>query len=434
MGPIELLRRDVMATLEVGSVPAIEGDVGVGKTRLVESIAREWNAEYHVVLGSICDPTDMTGFPTVRAHVVKAGEGLDETPVSTFAMRDWVFLIVQATRAGRRVIIFLDELTSCPPTVMAAMLTMLTDCKAGDVQLDRRLVRFVAAYNPPEVAVNGQELPAPMLTRLAHYKWPMGGAVVVEWCDNFVGYWGHPLTVGMGADVVPEACMLRARQAVSGLVRRCPDLWHYHYDADAKGAKDKKAKKADTGTADDDVAAARVTPRGWDRVSWHYGLCLHRGLDVVEGTRRYAAEVGAGPAHQFVTHVRDNDLPDPEALLANPAAYVPTGRPDLDFVTTLGVAAAVDADPTPVRYLAGWHVLDRAADPAVSGRTPAYEAGTAAATRLVRHIETAAAQKALLGGLPSTKKVAEFFAELRKYTARYVNLLAGIKDLTTRAN
>ena len=228
--------------------------------------------------------------------------------------------------------------------------------------------------------------------------------------------------------------MLRARQAVSGLVRRCPDLWHYNADLGAKNTKDKNTKKANDGGAADDVAAARVTPRGWDRVSWHYGLCLHRGLDVVEGTRRYAAEVGAGPAHQFVTHVRDNDLPDPEALLANPAAYVPTGRPDLDFVTTLGVAAAVDADPTAARYLAGWHVLDRAADPAVSGRTPAYEAGTAAATRLIRHIETAALQKAMLGGLPTTKKMAEFFADLRKYTARYVNLLAGLKDLTTRAN
>jgi hypothetical protein len=55
------------------------------------------------------------------------------------------------------------------------------------------------------------------------------------------------------------------------------------------------------------------------------------------------------------------DLPDPEAVLADPASFVLPKRGDRAYAALAAVAAVVAADPTPQRWVAGWQVLGRAA-------------------------------------------------------------------------
>lgn len=54
------------------------------------------------------------------------------------------------------------------------------------------------------------------------------------------------------------------------------------------------------------------------------------------------------------------DLGDPEVALADPDSFVLPERGDRAYAALSSVAAAVAAEPTPERWLAGWKVLARA--------------------------------------------------------------------------
>ena len=56
------------------------------------------------------------------------------------------------------------------------------------------------------------------------------------------------------------------------------------------------------------------------------------------------------------------DLGDPEAALEDPASFVLPERGDRVYAALSAVAAAVAANPTPERWVAGWKVLARAGE------------------------------------------------------------------------
>jgi hypothetical protein len=58
------------------------------------------------------------------------------------------------------------------------------------------------------------------------------------------------------------------------------------------------------------------------------------------------------------------DLPDPEAVLADPASFVLPDRGDRAYAALTSVAAAVAGRPTPERWHAGWQVLGKAGEQA----------------------------------------------------------------------
>ena len=78
--------------------------------------------------------------------------------------------------------------------------------------------------------------------------------------------------------------------------------------------------------------------------------------DLVRGA------VGDGPGVEFLTWVEEMDLPDPEAVLADPAGYTMPERGDRAYAVLSSVAGAVAAEPTPERWNAGWRVVVRAAE------------------------------------------------------------------------
>jgi hypothetical protein len=54
------------------------------------------------------------------------------------------------------------------------------------------------------------------------------------------------------------------------------------------------------------------------------------------------------------------DLPDPEDVLADPDAFRLPERGDQAYAVLSAIAAAVAANPTVERWLAGWRVLGKA--------------------------------------------------------------------------
>jgi len=71
--------------------------------------------------------------------------------------------------------------------------------------------------------------------------------------------------------------------------------------------------------------------------------------------------VGAGAGVEYLTWLEEADLPDPEAVLADPDGFVLPERGDRAYAALTSVAAAVAADPTPDRWARGWQAFGKAA-------------------------------------------------------------------------
>lgn len=390
-------------------------------TAVVNAIARRKKLPMYTLIGSLCDPTDINGFPVVAQTRVWDGtldqDGEKRThPVLEFAPRRW---LVELNRAGG--IIFFDELTSSPPAVQAALLRSMLDKVFGDFPLDPTRVAMIAAANPPDIAVNGQELGAPMINRLDHYTFPTGDGASQEWAAEFTSYWGNPPVVKFGDKTVSESSMLRARSFVAGFVRRFPDLWHKMPGERDNPDKAKKGAKEKTATQTDDGMSGWPSPRSWDRASRHVGRCIDAGADPIESIRRVEAAVGAGAATQFVAYMREVSIPDPEALLADPDSYAPFGRPDLDFAVLAAVAASVEAEPNAKRFKAAWTILGSAFSGKNRTGHVAYEAGAPAGRRLAAFLRPEE-QKKIRVGL-GDREVPAFFLEIRNLAKPFDVLL-----------
>jgi len=77
-----------------------------------------------------------------------------------------------------------------------------------------------------------------------------------------------------------------------------------------------------------------------------------------------AGAVGDGAGVEFLAWLVQMDLPDPEAVLADPASFRLPERGDRAYAALAAIAAAVAANPTPERWAAGWQVLGLAAQAA----------------------------------------------------------------------
>ena len=110
------------------------------------------------------------------------------------------------------------------------------------------------------------------------------------------------------------------------------------------------------------------SPRSWDMVARLMAACRNAGpprpprdveAALVEGA------VGEGAGSEFLVWLIEADLPDPEAVLADPASFVLPERPDRALAALSAVTAAVIARPSVERWLRAWEVVGRAAETAV---------------------------------------------------------------------
>ena len=130
------------------------GAPGSGKTSMITALAHDLDLPLEVVVGSIHEPSDFTGLPVVR-----------ET-TTWFAPPHWAERLAKRGRG----ILFLDELTTAPPAVQAAMLRIVLEKTVGHLRLPPH-VQIIAAANPPSVAADGWDLAAPLANRFIHLQW-----------------------------------------------------------------------------------------------------------------------------------------------------------------------------------------------------------------------------------------------------------------------
>lgn len=311
----------------------IWGSPGVGKSAAIRHWAASRNLPCWTIIASLREPADFGGLPVVSRD--QSGTDIEGVPAVSFAPPR--FAIEAARRGG---VIFLDELTTAPPAVQAALLRAVLDLAFGDLELDPARVTVIAAANPQSEAAGGWDLAAPLANRFVHHTYAVNPTA---WVDAFPTYWGTPPELGFAGQTVDAAAWQRARLQIAAYIRSKPaSLFALPKAASRQGQ-------------------AWPSPRSWDFASRLLARVSVLGGEPASGLSLLSGCVGEGPAAEFLTWLAAADLPDPEVLLADPDAYVHSNRGDISWAVLTAVAQAVIDRPTAPRWRAAWKVLGSAA-------------------------------------------------------------------------
>src|SRR3990167_9254322 len=134
------------------------GPPGVGKSAIVADVSKEIGLTFEPLILSLCDPTDIGGFPVTYQDREKGRSQVDRLPLG-----------VIKRACIEPVMLFLDELSCAPPAVQGAAMRLVYERWAGDVKLHVG-TRIVAAMNQPDQAAGGWEIALPLLGRMTQIK------------------------------------------------------------------------------------------------------------------------------------------------------------------------------------------------------------------------------------------------------------------------
>lgn len=329
------------------------GPPGVGKSAAIRAWADRRKIKSWVIIASLREPSDFGGLP-VLAHLADSGNGVESrhggrsdnsgssvthvaAPAVSFAPP--AFAVEASIRGG---VIFLDELTTAPPAVQAALLRAVMDCAFGDLQLNPDKVAIFAAANPPEYAPGGWDLAPPLANRFLHYDYPLNAT---EWIQDFPGYWGCPPRISFGGKVLSESAWSNSRSLIAAFIRARPALL-----LDMPGESDKRGR-------------AWPSPRTWDYFSRVLAFAGTNTMNRRDARLELgAACVGPASAGEFVAWGEGFELPDPESLLSKPSSYRHPRRGDRAYAVLSAVVQAAVGELTPERWLSAWAILAKAAE------------------------------------------------------------------------
>jgi hypothetical protein len=288
--------------------------------------AAGWPCE--TVIASIREPSDFAGLPIVT-------HGASRARVE-FAPPSWA---VELADAGHGVVFF-DEVSTAPPAVQAALLRVVLERTVGDLTLPDA-VSVVAAANPPEQAADGWDLSPPLANRFCHLDWPVDPRMVA---DGFSGGWATPQPPRLADGWERRIPVMRSWIAGFFTVR---PMLVVAVPEDAAGA-----------------GRAWPSPRTWDMTARLLAAAEAAGAGELAESLLVRGCVGGGAGVEFLTWLAEADLPDPEAVLADPDSFVLPERGDRAYAALSSVAAAVAANPGDGRWERGWKAFGRASESA----------------------------------------------------------------------
>ena len=304
---------------QAGVIPVALGMPGVAKTQTTRALARRAGRIFLPIMLDQVLPEDLGGYPVVRQLTY---DGTIYDVMRRVLDEKFIQARLQPS------VMLIDELTNVGHAQQAAALQLMAEGIAG--------CWMFGAANPPEQAAAGVELTPPMVNRLCILHWEIDR-------DAILAGWRAGLQFPE-----PDVPLL-------------PDDWREHLTKWGLLMCEFMARFPDLLDAyPRDPAQASMpfpSPRAWTHV---VTLCAAaESVGASESTRAKLVHgcVGVAAATQFLTWLSQQDLPDPESVLANPSSLKLPQRGDLAMAVISSVLQCVRGKPTPERWEAGRDVL-----------------------------------------------------------------------------
>jgi hypothetical protein len=158
MRPAQLgsvLDREFLSAREGHHTPVmLWGPPGIGKSQIIAQVAERHAAPMIDIRLSQMEPTDLRGIPFRIENRV-----------------EWAIpsMLPDAQRHGPHGILFLDEITSAPPSVSAAAYQLILDRRLGDYEVPAGWAIFAAGNRQGDRGVT-YTMPAPLANRFSHFE------------------------------------------------------------------------------------------------------------------------------------------------------------------------------------------------------------------------------------------------------------------------
>ena len=130
------------------------GPPGVGKSQIIGQVAEHHGAPVIDIRLSQMEPSDLRGIP------FRSGESVEWAIPS---------MLPNTERHGPEGILFLDEITSVPPSVSAAAYQLILDRRLGAYEVPDGWAIFAAGNRQGDRGVT-YSMPAPLANRFSHYE------------------------------------------------------------------------------------------------------------------------------------------------------------------------------------------------------------------------------------------------------------------------
>jgi AAA domain (dynein-related subfamily) len=303
------------------------GEPGIGKSAALQQLAAGLQLPLETVIASVHEPSDFAGLPLIGDDPATNGVAM--------APPDWA---VRISRIGDG-LLFFDELSAAPPAVQAALLRVVLERRVGSHPLPPR-VRVVAAANPAASAADGWQLSPPLANRFVHLQWTHRPQTVVR---GLSGVWPVVEIPAVDPERV-DGAVTRARGIICGFLTARPALTHRM----PAGAVER--------------GGAWPSPRSWEMALRLLAMAYATGASRETLIAVLAGAIGDGACVELLSYADQLDLPDPEDVLADPAAFALPARGDRQLAFLGAVVNAVRRQPTRQRWEAGWAVLAKAID------------------------------------------------------------------------
>jgi len=161
-----VLDKEFLSTEDGHHTPVmLWGAPGVGKSQIISQIANRHNAPLIDIRLSQMEPSDLRGIP------FRDGERVEWAIPS---------MLPNAETHGPEGILFLDEITSAPPSVSAAAYQLILDRKLGDYEVPKGWAIFAAGNRQGDRGVT-YTMPAPLANRFSHFDFEVNVDDWVAW-------------------------------------------------------------------------------------------------------------------------------------------------------------------------------------------------------------------------------------------------------------
>lgn len=256
------------------------GAPGVGKSQVVDQLAKDMGINIIDVRAILFDPVDLRGIP----HISESGR-------TSWAIPDFLPNVEKHGKAG---ILFIDEINAAPPSVQAAFYQLILDRRLGDYELPEDWYIFAAGNRESDRAVVNK-MPTALANRFIHIDFDVNHEDWINWA--------------IANSIAPE---------VIAFLNFKPGLLH-SFDSSKR---------------------AFPTPRTWEFVS---DLLPHttpsNEMHLLSGT---VGEGPAGEFVSFLRIWRD--LPSLASVIANPQSTAVSENPSIMYAITGSLAHHVSAD------------------------------------------------------------------------------------------